>query len=280
MLVSRPKASHLSGFFIGAKMYGKLFTSMYDGTLVEDWRALITFQQLIILCDSEGVIDMTPHSISSRTGIPIEHIKAGLEILEKEDKYSRTNRENGKRIVLIDDHRPWGWKIVNHKYYRDLASRTDKREKDRRRISEKRCAAKSSQVIDSIDVSQSVAGSSDKSQMSPIQDTYTDTKKTSSPRNNFSDEDLNLAKYMFGQIKTLMPASKEPNFETWANTIRLMREKDNLELSDIREVFDWANADDFWGLNIRGPDKLRKQYPRLAAQALKINGTSQPDKWV
>lgn len=158
-------------------MYGKLFTSMYDGTLVEDWRALITFQQLIILCDSDGVIDMTPNAISSRTGIPIDYIKAGIEILEKEDKYSRTNKDDGKRIILIDEHRPWGWRIVNHKYYRDLASKTDKREKDKERIANKR-KEKRSQVVDSKEVSQSVASSRTKSQMSPIQDTYTDTIKT------------------------------------------------------------------------------------------------------
>jgi len=71
-------------------VYGKIFSSIYDGTLVEDWRALITFQQFIILSDADGVVDMTPGALSRRTGIPIEHIKVGIEILEKEDKYSRT----------------------------------------------------------------------------------------------------------------------------------------------------------------------------------------------
>ena len=95
-------------------MYGKIFSSIYDGTLVEDWRALITFQQFIVLCDADGIVDMTPKAISSRTGIPIDHIKAGIEVLEKADKYSRTPDEEGKRIELIDEHRAWGWHIINH----------------------------------------------------------------------------------------------------------------------------------------------------------------------
>ena len=114
-------------------MYGKIFESIYDGTLAEDWRALITFQQFIILCDSDGVIDMTPSAISRRTGIPIEHIKAGIEILEKEDKHSRSGAENGKRIVRLDDHRPWGWKIVNHSVYRDKTDYNQVLEQNRER---------------------------------------------------------------------------------------------------------------------------------------------------
>ena len=115
-------------------MYGKIFTSIYDGTLAEDWRALITFQQLIVLCDADGIIDMTPQSISRRTGIPIEHIKAGIDILEKADKYSRTPDEDGKRIELIDDHRPWGWHIVNHEMYKKLQDADTIREQTRERV--------------------------------------------------------------------------------------------------------------------------------------------------
>ncbi len=60
-------------------MYGKLFDSMYDSTLAEDWRALVTFQQMIILCDADGMLDMTPQALSRRTSIPIEHIKSGSQ---------------------------------------------------------------------------------------------------------------------------------------------------------------------------------------------------------
>jgi len=121
-------------------MYGKLFESIYDGTLVEDWQALITFQQMIILCDSDGTLDMTPSAISRRTGIPINHIKYGIEILEKPDPESRTPNENGKRIKRIDEHRDWGWVIINHKKYRDLKTSADRREYMRRYMREKRKA--------------------------------------------------------------------------------------------------------------------------------------------
>jgi len=116
-------------------MYGKIFDSIYDGTLVEDWRALVTFQQMIILCDAEGQIDMTQYAISRRTGIPIEHIEAGIKILESPDPCSRSPEEDGRRIIRLDNHRNWGWKLVNHAAYRGMkdhqARRDYKRKKQR-----------------------------------------------------------------------------------------------------------------------------------------------------
>jgi hypothetical protein len=131
---------------------------------------MIVFQQMIVLCDSQGVIDMTPPAISRRTNIPLDIIEAGIEYLEKPDPYSRSQKEEGRRIVLIDDSRKWGWRIVNHKYYRDLASKDDKREKDRIRIANKREQENTNKNND-------VAECRTKSQKSPIQDTYTDTLK-------------------------------------------------------------------------------------------------------
>jgi len=119
-------------------MYGKIFDSIYDSTLAEDWRALITFQQFIVLCDADGVVDMTPHAISRRTGIPIEHIEKGIGILESPDPYSRTPDQEGRRIERLDNHRPWGWSIVNHAHYKGLQDAETVREQNRIRQNRKR----------------------------------------------------------------------------------------------------------------------------------------------
>ena len=66
-------------------MYGKIFDMIYDGTLGDNWQALITFQQMIVLCDADGIIDMTQSAIARRTGIQIEHIEAGINFLEQPD---------------------------------------------------------------------------------------------------------------------------------------------------------------------------------------------------
>ena len=103
---------------------------------------MVTFQQMIILCSEDGTLDMTPQAIHFRTGIPLEIIKEGIEILEQEDTESRSPDKNGKRIERIDEHRTWGWRLVNHKYYKNLVSWEEKKEKDRIRIREMRSAEK------------------------------------------------------------------------------------------------------------------------------------------
>jgi uncharacterized phage protein (TIGR02220 family) len=115
-------------------VYGKIFDSMYRGTLYGQWEAIVTFQQLIVLCDADGVVDYTPPAISSITSIPLEIIQKGLEVLSKPDPYSRTPGSEGRRIELIDAHRPWGWVIVNHKKYQSLQDSDTVREQTRERV--------------------------------------------------------------------------------------------------------------------------------------------------
>lgn len=111
---------------------------MYDGTLAGHWQAIVTMQQMIVLANEDGVVDMTPDAISRRTTIPLEIIRAGIEHLEKPDPLSRTPGDEGKRIELLDGHRPWGWRLVNFAKYRGLRNMEQKKEADRQRIAEKR----------------------------------------------------------------------------------------------------------------------------------------------
>lgn len=170
-------------------MYGKIFDSMYDGTIAEDWRALITFQQMIVLCDADGTIDMTPGSIARRTGIPIEHIKAGIDILENPDPYSRTPDQEGRRIVRLDEHRAWGWYLVNHAYYKGLQDSDEVRRQNRDR---KRRQRERESSDDNHGSSRSVTVGHGSSRHTDT-DTNTDTKKliTSEPQ---AVTDLNPAK--------------------------------------------------------------------------------------
>lgn len=138
-------------------MYGKIFDSMYEGTLYGHWEAIVTLQQMLVLCDAEGIIDITPQALAARTSIPLEIIEKGIRILSEPDQYSRTPGEDGKRIVPLEEHRPWGWQIVNYLKYRNLQSREQKREADRVRIAEKRKAKGPPGIEGGRDMSQPVA---------------------------------------------------------------------------------------------------------------------------
>jgi hypothetical protein len=129
-------------------VYGKIFAKMYEGTLYGQWEALVTFQQMIVLCDADGMIDMTPQAIASRTSIPLKIIKKGIEILEAPDPHSRTPAQEGRRIERIDAHRPWGWHLVNHAKYLALQDADHVREQTRERVRKHRAAKAAVTVTD------------------------------------------------------------------------------------------------------------------------------------
>ncbi len=165
-------------------MFGKLFESMYDGTLVASWEALVTFQQMIVLADDVGVIDITPSALSARTGIPLGVIKKGISVLEADDPYSRSPDQGGRRIERLDDHRPWGWQIVNYMTYRHLANHEGKKKADRQRIAVKRAAEKKAnknkRVADCSEVSRKSQSVADVAHTDT--DTDTDTEKRGGAR--------------------------------------------------------------------------------------------------
>lgn len=91
-------------------------------------------------------------------------------------------------------------------------------------------------------------------------------KKEKSSRHKFETCDTNGAKYLFEKIKVNNPKQKEPNFNNWANEFRLMRERDNREPQEIKDVIDWCQADPFWQGNILSPRKLREKFDQLTIQ--------------
>ena len=101
-------------------MYGKIWEMMYTGSLAcqgdDAWKAIVTFQQMIILADKDGIVTANINSLHRQTTVPLDILEAGIKILEAPDPDSRTKRSEGRRIIAQDN---WGWKIVNYKQYRD-----------------------------------------------------------------------------------------------------------------------------------------------------------------
>lgn len=109
-------------------MYGKIFESMYDGSMYGRWEAIVTLQQMIVLAEKDGTLDMTPEALSARTSIPLAIIQAGLSELEQPDGKSRTPTADGRRIVRLNAQREWGWRIVNYRKYRAIRTAEERRE--------------------------------------------------------------------------------------------------------------------------------------------------------
>jgi len=88
-------------------------------------------------------------------------------------------------------------------------------------------------------------------------------KEPRKPRPPPAAEDSELARFIWDAVRRMQPSRKPPNLDKWANDIRRMRETDKRTPDEIRQVFLWANADDFWQTNILSPEKLRSKFDDL-----------------
>jgi hypothetical protein len=109
-------------------MYAKVFRSMFQGSMYGNPDGIIAFMVMLVLSDRHGDVDMTPQAISAMTSIPLSTIEAGIEFLSRPDPRSRTPDQDGRRIVLIDSHRDWGWHIVNFERYHKIRNEEERRE--------------------------------------------------------------------------------------------------------------------------------------------------------
>ena len=179
--------------------FGKIMTKIYDSSICENWKTMVVFQQLIILSDEFGVLDMTPEAIARRTNIPLAMITEAICELSKPDKRSKSTRLNGRRIVLLDEHRDWGWLVVNKVEYRKSISKEEKRERDRVRQEKLRKSNKNGSVANNRSASLSVheIGHTD-----THSDSYSDNNimlgkpNDVKPKNNFKEDAITILSFM------------------------------------------------------------------------------------
>jgi len=111
-----------------SSMFAKVFSQIFDSSIAEDYKIRHIFMDLLVMADSDGVVDKTPEAIARVANVPLDEVLAALKVLAQPDLKSRTNEQDGRRIVPIDNHREWGWQIVNFQKYRDI------RDEEARRI--------------------------------------------------------------------------------------------------------------------------------------------------
>ncbi|MEY0026930.1 replication protein [Providencia rettgeri] len=84
-------------------------------------------------------------------------------------------------------------------------------------------------------------------------------------------DDLKAAQWIYSQVLIISPSTKEPNWSSWANDVRLMRQLDGHTHQEICRLFQWANRDSFWCSVVLSPAKLRKKWATLVIQSQQLN---------
>jgi hypothetical protein len=115
-------------------VFAKIFSQIYDSSIVENVELRFTFMDMLVLSDCNGVVDMTHEAIARRTNRPVELIRQTIITLEQPDDKSRTPDFRGARIKRLDDHRDWGWVILNYERFRQIASEEQRRQKTLARV--------------------------------------------------------------------------------------------------------------------------------------------------
>ena len=117
-------------------MYAIIHDTIFDGSLRDKWQAWVVLVALCALADENDEVDMTISALIARTGLPGSIVPEGIAFLEQPDDHSRTPDEGGRRIVRLDPHRPWGWKIVNREKYKKMRDHVARREyyKEQKRL--------------------------------------------------------------------------------------------------------------------------------------------------
>ena len=252
--------------------YTKLFSSITDSTIwSESAETRIVWITMLAMCDKNGWVYASIPGLAHRAHVNIEETEKALNKFLSPDKYSRTPDNEGRRIEVIDG----GWSLLNHPKYKAIRSADERREYQRNWIAEKRKAEKEAlnvdTAVDNVERSLSMSTHTDT-------DTYTEKKRVTAkagryPKIDFSEQDGYTALLMETTLIAMNPGMKNPNLDLWSNTVRLMRERDGRTNDEIKELFLWANKDDFWHQNILSPEKLRKQWDTLVVQRkAKMNG--------
>lgn len=115
------------------RFYTRIFSQILESSLARDWQARHVFEDMLKLT-TDGIVDMTRDAIARRTNIPQEVVDRAIQILEAPDPESRDQAEEGRRILRLDDHRDWGWLIVNWEKYDKIRSLEERKERNTARM--------------------------------------------------------------------------------------------------------------------------------------------------
>ncbi len=86
----------------------------------------------------------------------------------------------------------------------------------------------------------------------------------------YDEPQMQLAELLRDKILEVNPGTKIPeNLDTWANTIRLMVERDKREVDHIKAAIVWCSKENFWSSVTLSADALRRNYDKMLAQARK-----------
>jgi hypothetical protein len=106
------------------KLYGSI---LYSTVWLEPLPTKVVWITMLALADADGVVGASVPGLAKIAGVSREECEAAIATLSAPEPDSRTKDDDGRRIQVVEG----GWRIVNHRKYRDLRSETQVRTAER-----------------------------------------------------------------------------------------------------------------------------------------------------
>ena len=110
--------------------YTKLFNSIVTSTIwTEDDKTRIVWITMLALADKNGEVQGSIPGLARIAGVAVDDCRSSIDKFLSPDPDSRTRDDEGRRIEEIDG----GWHLLNHRKYREMASKDESRESEAKR---------------------------------------------------------------------------------------------------------------------------------------------------
>jgi hypothetical protein len=109
-------------------MYGKVFKSMFDGSLYGAGCNVIAVWTYALVNATGGHVELNPTKLQHTLGATPEEIQEAMDVLTKADPESRNGDNEGKRLVSAGKFQYF---IPNWQYYQAMRNEEERREYNR-----------------------------------------------------------------------------------------------------------------------------------------------------
>jgi hypothetical protein len=105
--------------------YTKLFQKILDSTIwMEDDKTRIIWIAMLAMANQDGIVESSLPGLAHRARVDVESCRSAIAKFLAPENDSNTKEFGGRRIEAVDG----GWKLLNHKKYRDMLSLEHRRE--------------------------------------------------------------------------------------------------------------------------------------------------------
>jgi hypothetical protein len=120
-------------------MYGKHFAAMYTGSMLGAGTDVFAVWGYVISHTIASVVELNPKLLAYILGAKESEIIKAIEYLCAPDPNSRSQEEDGRRLVKTGT---FSYLVVNHEVYRGIRSEEERREYNRVKQAEHRARKK------------------------------------------------------------------------------------------------------------------------------------------